>query len=111
MHEVVEQLLRASPRWGAAVENAEPLATAVTKRVDELDAEIEQAADNWRLARIGAIEQGILRLSLYELLSGTVPPRVAISEGVRLAQWFAGSKAPSFVNGVLDAVARRAGRL
>ena len=111
MHEVVEQLLRTSRRCGSAVEDAEPLATAVAKRVDELDAEIEQAADNWRLARIGTIEQGILRLSLYELLSGTVPPRVAISEGVRLAQWFAGSKAPSFVNGVLDAVARRAGRL
>ncbi len=111
MHEVVEQLLRTSPRWVSAVEDAEPLATAVAKRVDELDAEIEQAADNWRLARIGTVEQSILRLSLYELLSGTVPPRVAISEGVRLAQWFAGSKAPSFVNGVLDAVARRAGRL
>jgi transcription termination factor NusB len=36
---------------------------------------------------------------------------VVIDEAVRLARWFAGPKAPAFVNGVLDALARRLGRL
>jgi N utilization substance protein B len=39
------------------------------------------------------------------------PPAVAIDEAVQLARWFAGPKAPGFVNGVLDALARRLGRL
>jgi beta-glucosidase len=34
-----------------------------------------------------------------------------IDEAVKLAHWFAGPKAPGFVNGVLDALARRLGRL
>jgi len=30
---------------------------------------------------------------------------------VKLAHWFAGAKAPGFVNGVLDSVARESGAL
>jgi len=36
---------------------------------------------------------------------------LASDEVVGLARWFAGPKAPGFVNGVLDALARRLGRL
>lgn len=87
------------------------LAGRVTAHADALDEDIEAAADKWRLARIGMVERNILRLGLHELLEGKVPPRVVIDEGIRLAQWFAGDKAPAFVNGVLDALARRHGRL
>src|SRR2546430_15597155 len=44
--------------------------------------------------------------SLAELAEGSTPPRVVIDEAVKLAHWFAGTKAPAFANGVLDAVAR-----
>jgi transcription termination factor NusB len=36
---------------------------------------------------------------------------VVIDEAVKLAHWFAGARAPAFVNGVLDAVARESGAL
>ena len=108
---VVFRLLTGNPVWRRSVEGGEPLAGAVAERATQLDAEIEAVADNWRLERIGVIEQNILRLGVYELSETSVPPRVAISEAVQLAHWFAGPKAPGFVNGVLDAVARRVGRL
>lgn len=108
---VVVRLLTGNPVWRRSVEGGEPLAGAVADRVTELDAEIEEVADNWRLERIGVIEQNILRLAVYELSETSVPPKVVISEAVQLAHWFAGPKAPGFVNGVLDAVARRAGKL
>lgn len=108
---VVFRLLTGNPVWRRSVEGGEPLAGAVAERARQLDAEIEAVADNWRLERIGVIEQNILRLGVYELSETSVPPRVAISEAVQLAHWFAGPKAPGFVNGVLDAVARRAGHL
>ena len=87
------------------------LVQSVAGRVGDLDYDIEAAAENWRLSRIGMIERNILRLGLHELLETDVPAKVVIDEGVRLAQWFAGEKAPGFVNGVLDALARRHGRL
>ena len=99
-----------SRRLGA-LEAAERLASAVAEDVDVLDDRISLAADNWRLDRIGAIERNILRLGLHELLRGAVPPAVAISEAVVLAHLFAGPKAPAFVNGVLDSLGRRLGKL
>jgi N utilization substance protein B len=90
---------------------AERLAASVASGLGQLDREIEAAADNWRFERIGAVEKNILRLGLHELQQGEVPAAVAIDEAVRLAHWFAGPKAPGFINGVLDALARRLGRL
>ncbi len=92
-------------------EEAETLATAVSDEILRLDDEISEAADNWRLDRIGAIERNILRLALHEMDVAEVPPRVTISEAVRLAHWFAGSQSPSFVNGVLDGIAHNRGIL
>ncbi len=111
MDRVVLKLLTDNPVWCRSVEGGEPLATAVAERAAILDAEVADVADNWRLERIGIIEQNILRLAVHELLEKAVPPRVAISEAVQLAHWFAGPKAPGFVNGILDAVARKLGRL
>jgi transcription antitermination protein NusB len=72
---------------------------------------IEEAAEHWRLERVGIIERNILRLALAEIAEGTTPARVVIDEAVKLAHWFAGAKAPGFVNGVLDAAAHQLGAL
>jgi N utilization substance protein B len=108
---VAEDVIRWSPRQIACGEAAEVLATAVARRVDDLDRQIGGAADNWRLDRIGTVERNILRMGLHELQESDTPARVVISEAVRLAHWFAGGGAPGFVNGVLDALARQLGRL
>ncbi|MBI4501297.1 MAG: transcription antitermination factor NusB [Gemmatimonadetes bacterium] len=90
---------------------AERLAVAVASQLEALDRDIASAAHNWRFERIGTVEKNILRLGLYEIRAGEVPAPVAIDEAVKLAQWFAGAKTPGFVNGVLDTLARRLGRL
>ena len=77
----------------------------------EYDRRIADAAEHWRLSRVAAVERNILRLALAELDEGLTPPKVVIAEAVKLAHWFAGSKAPAFVNGVLDTVARELGVL
>lgn len=92
-------------------ERAHRLARDVVEQRAALDREIAATADHWRLERIGTVERNILRLAAHELLVGAPPAPVVIDEAVRLARWFAGSKAPAFVNGVLDALARRLGRL
>lgn len=93
------------------LDRAEELAAQVVSDLESLDAELTQAAENWRMSRIAAVERNILRLGIYELRRGDVPPKVAIDEAVRLAHWFGGARAPGFVNGVLDAVAHSLGRL
>ena len=93
------------------LDRAEALAHGVISEVGQLDAEAARASDNWRLNRMAVIERNILRLGILELRRGDVPPKVAIDEAVRLAHWFGGARAPAFVNGVLDGIARALGRL
>ncbi len=107
----VHALLSTHPHWRVAVEASEELAGAVVENVEQLDGRIADAVEHWRPGRVGTIERCILRLALHELDTGDVPPKVVITEAVRLAHWFAGSSAPGFVNGVLDGLARREGRL
>ena len=77
----------------------------------DLDAGLMAVTDNWRLERIGAIERSVLRLGAAEMKRGETPPRVVIQESVRLAERFGTAASARFVNGVLDAYARRAGVL
>jgi N utilization substance protein B len=93
------------------LDRAEELAAEVVAEVAALDAELTHAAENWRMSRIATVERNILRLGIHELRRGDVPPKVAIDEAVRLAHWFGGARAASFVNGVLDGVAHSLGRL
>jgi N utilization substance protein B len=76
-----------------------------------LDAELADVTTNWRLERLGVIERSVLRLGAAELHEGVTPPRVVIQESVRLAERYGSAQSARFVNGVLDALARRMGCL
>jgi transcription antitermination protein NusB len=90
---------------------ASNLVRAVARARPELDEALSAATTNWRLERLGAIERCVLRLAAAELAQGETPPKVVIREAVRLAERYGTAASASFVNGVLDAVAREAGRL
>ncbi|CAN5599358.1 transcription antitermination factor NusB [soil metagenome] len=77
----------------------------------ELDEALSEVTDNWRIERLGAIERSVLRLAAAELGIGETPTRVVIQEAVRLAERYGSAESARFVNGVLDADARRAGAL
>ena len=76
-----------------------------------LDRDLAEVTTNWRLERIGAIERSVLRLAAAELKRGETPPRVVIREAIRLAERYGSRDSARFVNGVLDALARKMGRL
>ena len=77
----------------------------------ELDRELKAVTENWRLERLGAIERSVLRLAATELAIAETPPRVVLQESIRLAERYGSAQSARFVNGVLDALARRMGRL
>jgi N utilization substance protein B len=77
----------------------------------ELDRELKAVTENWRIERLGAIERSVLRLAAAELAIAETPPRVVLQESIRLAERYGSPQSARFVNGVLDALARRMGRL
>ena len=92
-------------------ELAMPLIDTLDAHIDMIDAEIAAGATNWRLERLGVIERSVLRFALAELLRGDTPPKAVMQEAVLLAERFGSSQSARFVNGVLDALARRMGKL
>ena len=90
---------------------AGPIVRYVAHRQRDLDAELTEVTTNWRLERIGAVERCVLRMAAAELSIGETPPRVVIQEAVTLAERFGSAQSARFVNGVLDALARRMGRM
>ena len=90
---------------------ASMLVRTVAQHGAEIDEELADVTTNWRLERLGVIDRCVLRLAAAELQAGETPPRVVIQEAVRLAERYGTVKSAKFVNGVLDALARRMGRM
>jgi transcription antitermination protein NusB len=83
----------------------------IAGRRTELDRSLAEVTENWRMERLGAIERSVLRLAAAELSIGETPPRVVLQESIRLAERYGSPQSAKFVNGVLDALARKMGRL
>ena len=81
------------------------------KQRGDIDRQLTEVTTNWRLERLGVIERSVLRLAAAELLRAETPPRVVLREAIRLAERYGNPDSARFVNGVLDALARKLGRL
>lgn len=91
---------------GEVDEFARETAEEVAGRASELDRRIDEATVDWPADRLGALERNVLRIGIYELEKGEVPPEVAIDEAVRLAKRYASDEAGKLVNGILGRIAR-----
>ena len=93
---------------GEVDEFARETAEAVADRAPELDRRIDEATEDWPADRLGALERNVLRIGIYELEKGEVPPEVVIDEAVRLAKRYASDEAGKLVNGILGRIEREA---
>ena len=85
------------------------LTHGVAEKMKVLDQELAPLAPEWPIESIAAIDRNVLRLGLYELELGEVPPKVAINEAVELAKAFGSDNSSKFVNGVLGTAFRNLG--
>jgi N utilization substance protein B len=84
---------------------ARELVTGVLDQLGAIDDVIRQAAPQWPLEQISAIDRNILRLAIREILMNNgAPIRAAINEAVELAKTFGSDSSARFVNGVLGSV-------
>ncbi len=108
-HDPEEAMARAfaehEPVTPDVIEHVRSLVRGVGQHRDALDPIIAGAAPARDLAEQAAIERNVLRLAVYELLNvPSVPPKVAINEGVELAKRFGGENSGRFINGVLRTI-------
>jgi N utilization substance protein B len=92
-------------------EFAQELVRGVMEDREGLDARIEAASLNWRLARMPMVDRNILRIGAHEIISRPdIPASVSINEAIELAKRFGGAESRAFVNGILDRIASDVGR-
>lgn len=72
-----------------------------------IDERMEKHLKGWKKERISPVSMAILRLGFYEMLYvADIPSKVTINEAIELAKKFDDEKSYSFVNGVLNAMAK-----
>ena len=93
-------------------EFTEEIVRGTLNRLSELDTRIERVAENWLLKRMAAVDRNILRFAAYEILyKKDIPSAVAINEALEIAKKFSSKESASFINGILDRLAKEAGKV
>jgi transcription antitermination protein NusB len=91
----------------------EDLVRGIATKIPELDVLIKNCLKNWKVDRLDKVDLALLRVSIFEMLfyKGKDPadPAVIIDEAVEIAKKFGTPKSASFINGVLDNIAREHG--
>ena len=78
------------------------------ERGAEIDALIQQHADNWRVERMAAVDRNILRAGVAEFMAFPQTPKaVVINEALEIARKYSSPESVHFINGVLDSVAKQ----
>ena len=86
---------------------AEDLHRLASSRQPDIDALIEEHAQNWRIERMAVVDRNLLRTAVAEMLGfPNTPAAIIINESLEIGRRYAAPESIHFLNGVLDAIAR-----
>lgn len=78
------------------------IVTGVLSHEEELDNLINKYLKDWKIERLGNIDQAIFRMSTYELMYTDTPNVVSINEGIILSKKYSDTSVTKMLNAVLD---------
>ena len=88
-------------------EFARQIVEGVSRNVREIDQLIESHSTHWKISRMALVDRNILRMAVFEILyCEDIPPSVSINEAIEIAKRFGTEESGSFINGVLDHIAK-----
>lgn len=91
---------------------AEELVFGTLSKIDEIDKAIERFTENWALERMAVVDRNILRFATYEIFyRDDIPSAVTINEALEIAKKYSSSESAPFLNGILDRLAKEAGKV
>ena len=73
----------------------------VLDKQDEIDNNLDNVMEGWRLNRLPRIDRDILRLAFVDLIDFNTPTAVTCNEAVNLANRYSDEKGRRMINGVL----------
>lgn len=83
------------------------LCEVVTSHRENIDDSLQKVITNWKLVRLSSVDRNMLRLAAAEIFHfDDIPPKVTINEYIEIAKAFGDPDSPSFINGILDRLAK-----
>jgi len=104
--EQFEEILKDKKVKGSKAEFAKKLLNGVLNHLNKIDEIIKNHLIDWDFDRLDKVDKQILRVGIYEILYTDTPYQIVIDEAVKIAKNFSEDKAKSFINGILDRVAK-----
>jgi N utilization substance protein B len=78
------------------------------EKLNDIDPIIKQYLENWDFDRLASVDRALLRMSVYCLLfQQEIPFSVTIDEAVNIAKDYGSPDSYKFINGILDAIAKK----
>ena len=87
-------------------ESVKKLFLGICDKVDDIDTKISEYLSGWKISRLSKATVTILRISTYEMMHLDLAPAISINEAVEFAKQYAEDGASSFINGVLNNLAK-----
>jgi len=105
--EALRLFWQSEPADPEVVEFTGCLVRGVDEHSERIDQLISEASTNWKVPRMSFVDRNIMRMALFEFLElDEVPTMVSINEAIELGKRFGTTESSSFINGILDRVAR-----
>ena len=105
--DLVAEFIADSDEAPGMADAARELLLAAYRDRHDSDEILTRHSKRWGLDRLAMVDRNILRLAVWELRTQGTAKKIIINEAILLAKEFASAESPRFVNGVLDAVAKR----
>ena len=87
-------------------ESVKSLFIGACENIKEIDEIISSNLSGWKLNRISKATLSIMRISVYEMKFLKLAPAISINEAVEFAKEYGEDGAASYVNGVLNNIAK-----
>ena len=88
---------------------AQRLVAGAVENMPDIDAAIKKTSEHWVIERMAAVDRNLIRIAGYEILyASEIPTAVTINEALEIAKRFSTKESASFINGILDNLAKKA---
>ena len=84
---------------------SEKLVLGVFDKRRQMDRLIAASTEHWRIERMAVVDRNVLRMAVYEMITGGPTPAVVIiDEAIEIAKKYGSEDSGAFINGILDAI-------
>ena len=87
-------------------ESVKSVFLGVCENIEKIDETIVANLSGWKINRLSKATLSLLRISVYEMLYVKLAPAISINEAVELAKEYSEDGASSYINGVLNNIAK-----